>query len=135
MADVSITTDAGQTAAALHQAANLVSSRVRAVVQHHGVLLQARVKAHAAGRPGPRMVSGDYNRSIGLRIRPRGANGTEANVGTNRPQGRRLEFGFRGVDSIGRRYDQPPYPHFGPALDETRPGFEASIAGIVNGIL
>lgn len=100
-------------------------AQVRATkkVQHFGVILQGRVKARAAGRPGPRMQTGDYNRSIGLRVGIEEGGVIAASVGTNRPQGRRLEFGFHGVDSLGRRYDQPPFPHFGPALDETAPEF------------
>ncbi len=42
-------------------------------------------------------------------------------VGTNRPQGRRLEDGFVRADSLGRVYNQPPFPHVGPAKDEIEP--------------
>ncbi len=31
---------------------------------------------------------------------------------------RRIEFGFRGVDSLGRHYNQPPYPYFFKGVDE-----------------
>jgi hypothetical protein len=55
-----------------------------------------------------------------------------ASVGTVRPQGRRLEFGFTGTDSLGRSYDQPAYPHFGPAHDQTAPEFVEAIAGIAD---
>ncbi|MFF4507569.1 hypothetical protein [Streptomyces sp. NPDC001401] len=30
-----------------------------------------------------------------------------------------MEFGFVGVDSLGRHYDQPPHPHLGPAVEHT----------------
>jgi hypothetical protein len=30
---------------------------------------------------------------------------------------RRLELGFSGADSLGRHYNQPPYPYFGPAYE------------------
>src|SRR5581483_7216777 len=56
-----------------------------ALVRHFGSLLQARVKANAAGRPGPRKVTGDYSRSIALDIGHDG-DGVVARVGTNRPQ-------------------------------------------------
>jgi hypothetical protein len=39
------------------------------------------------------------------------------------PQTRRLEHGFIGVDSLGRHYYQPAFPHFGPASVEVRPKF------------
>lgn len=104
-------------------------------VAHHGLLLQAAVKRRAAeprtaARPaespqGPRLVTGDYNRSIYLR---HGA--FSAEVGTNKPQGRRLEFGFTDTDSLGRSFDQQPYPHFGPAVDEISPLFLASLAKV-----
>ncbi|MFI1177014.1 hypothetical protein [Streptomyces melanogenes] len=42
-------------------------------------------------------------------------------VGTSAPQARRLEFGFVGVDSLGRRYAQRPYPHLGPAVEQAGP--------------
>lgn len=101
-------------------------ARAFRIVRHHGLLLQTRVKANAAGRPGPRMQTGDYNRSIEMEVGLDGGAPT-ARVGTNRPQGRRLELGFRGTDSLGRTYNQPPFPHFGPAVDEIAPGFEADV--------
>lgn len=91
-------------------------------VQHFAALLKTKVKAHASGRPGPNAPTGDYRRSITHEY------GYDlgvyyAEVGTNAPQGRRLEFGFNGQDSLGRSYNQPPYPHFGPAVDEIEPLF------------
>lgn len=100
------------------------------VLRHHGMLLRARAMANAShprsqDSAKPRIQTGDYVRSITLSV-----TGTSALVGTNRVQGRRLEFGFTGVDAIGRHYDQPPYPHFGPALDEVAPGFILGMAAI-----
>lgn len=105
-----------------------------AITQKFGVVLQGRVKANAAGRPGPRIQTGDYNRSISLRVAMDGL-AVEASVGTVRPQGRRLEFGFVGTDSLGRSYDQPAYPHFGPAHSDTAPQFAAAIATIADDVL
>lgn len=91
------------------------------IVRHYGQIYQTRVRAAASGRPGPRAVTGDYRRSITLEmasgpIEYGGGRGSVAIVGTNRPQARRLELGFTGVDSLGRHYAQPPYPHFEPPL-------------------
>jgi hypothetical protein len=36
---------------------------------------------------------------------------------------RRVELGFQGADSLGRVYNQPPYPYMQPALDRARPYF------------
>lgn len=106
----------------LGQAAAGINGKVSRVVRHHSMLLQNRVKANASGRPGPRVVTGDYRRSIDRRV-DRSGPATVGYVGTNEPQGRRLEFGFTGVDSLGRFFDQPPYPHFGPSFDDTVDGF------------
>jgi len=100
---------------------------VRRVVRHHGMLLETRVKAAASGRPGPRVITGDYRRSWTTRNTPL-AGGAKANVGTNRPQARRLEYGFVGVDSLGRRYNQRPFPHVGPAFEATERGFIADLS-------
>lgn len=37
-------------------------------------------------------------------------------VGSTPVYAPRLEFGFTGVDSLGRAYNQPPYPYLRPAL-------------------
>lgn len=86
----------------------------------------ALVKANASGRPGPNIVTGDYVRSIESRkqIGPGFVNGW---IGTNRPQGRRLEFGFQGPDVLGRRFNQPPRPHFAPAAEVLRTEFPAAV--------
>lgn len=101
-----------------------------ATVRHHTALLQTRVKAGASGRPGPRAPTGDYRRTINRRVVSlRGiATGT---VGTNAPQARRLEYGFVGTDRLGRVYDQPPYPHFGPAARVTLVEFGLAMSRVV----
>jgi len=38
--------------------------------------------------------------------------------GGQAPYARRIELGFNGTDSIGRKYNQPPYPYFTPGLEE-----------------
>ena len=110
----------------LNAASVTTGAKAHRLVRHFGTLLQTKVKANASGRPGPRAPTGDYRRSIALSLGvSRG--GVEATVGTNRPQARRLEFGFKGTDAAGRSYNQPAYPHFGPAVDELRPDFEAAV--------
>lgn len=75
-----------------------------------------RVKLAASGRPGPRRVTGDYTRTMNAQI-ARGDHGIEGVIGTNAVQAMRLEFGFYGQDSLGRRYRQPPYPHWRPTFE------------------
>lgn len=104
-------------------------SMAYATTRHFGGILQTKVKGNARGRPGPRMQTGDYNRSIELRFTLVDASPV-ATVGTNEPQGRRLEDGFEDTDSLGRTYHQPPYPHFGPAVDEVEQPYTEAIAAI-----
>lgn len=99
--------------------ANRVRAAASRAVHDIATHLEAQVKSRAAGRPGPRRQTGDYSRSIAtvFTVTPGGA---EAWVGTNKAQGRRLEYGFVGRDAAGRTYAQPPYPHWQPAIRVTR---------------
>lgn len=104
--------------------------KVPAIVRHFGQLYETRVKAAASGRPGPRVITGDYRRSITLEMATVDGR-VAAIVGTSAPQGRRLEFGFVGNDSLGRSYHQPPFPHFGPPLEPIASEMEAALAALV----
>ena len=101
---------------ALDRAAQELRPSLKRTLRHHARLCESRVKRNASGRPGPRVITGDYRRSITTQPIPDGFS-----VGTNKPQARRLEFGFHGMDSQGSRYMQPPFPHFGPAASATEP--------------
>lgn len=101
-----------------------------------GLLLQTVIQANASlpasGPPGPRAITGDYRASWG--VEPDlslGPDQVGAIVGTNKPQARRLEYGFVGADALGRHYNQRPYPHVQPALDAVRPQFQQSMRGAV----
>lgn len=121
------TVGARETARAFELSAATADERAAKVVRRHGLLLVTRIKGRASGRPGPRVITGDYRRSWTLETGTRG--GAQAAIaGTNAPQGARLENGFVGVDSLGRHYDQPPFPHVRPAVAETEPGFLADLA-------
>lgn len=115
------------------------NSRLATIARHHGALLETKVKAniHALfGRPGVTVSgrplgkrekhTGDYRRSVARETTTRGSH-TEVVVGSEAPQARRLEFGFVGTDSLGRRYNQPPYPHWRTAMDEIEPLFVAAV--------
>lgn len=117
------------------QAASVaVAEQAARVTRHYGQLLTTQVQAKASGRPGPNAPTGDYRRSIHLQVYAEGFGKVTAAVGTNKPQGARLEFGFAGVDSLGRVYDQPPYPHFGPAFDLIAPRYESAMERVVRQI-
>ena len=103
-------------------------------LSHHAWLLRTRIMAHAQGRPGPRRVTGDYLRTwTVVPLGPLGGHGYF--VGSNAPQGPRLEFGFTGRDALDRHYDQPPYPHVGPAVAEAEPEFADAMDVIVQGAM
>lgn len=114
-------------AANLSRAAAQSGVRTKVVVRKYGALLQTRIQANASGRPGPNAPTGDYRRSWNTRYTS-GPGVEMASVGTNAPQGRRLEYGFVGRDSLGRNYNQPPYPHVGPAVQVIEPQFVKELA-------
>jgi len=118
---MNIFTDASRVVSEMLFESAAVQKTVRDKMVHHGQLLRTRVMAKASGRPGPNTITGDYRRSISMQVEEVPGR-TTVTVGTNAPQGRRLEFGFNGVDSLGRAYNQPPFPHWGPAIDEIVPG-------------
>lgn len=94
-----------------------------------GQSILTKVKANASGRPGPRAPTGDYRRSWNMQ-NGGGALTPWVEVGTNAAQGRRLEFGFVGTDALGRDYNQPPYPHAGPAADAVIPEYTAALLAL-----
>ena len=69
--------------------------------------------------PGPNIVTGAYVSSFqaGVDIR---RTTIGAWLSNDSPQAARLEFGFYGIDSLGRNYSQAPRPHMRPALIETQ---------------
>lgn len=75
-------------------------------------LLLDTIRSNASGRPGPNIVTGAYVNS--WYIERRGFIEGML-VATRAPQAKRLEYGFAGVDSLGRNYNQPPFPHVRPA--------------------
>lgn len=130
MADVGVSVQgAGLAAARLEAIPTEVFDRIAATVVFHGLLLETAVKRNASGRPGPNVRTGDYRRSWNTRVK-RGANSITSTTGTDRPQAARLEYGFHGMDALGRVYNQPPFPHAGPALDEVEPMLVAAAQAI-----
>lgn len=97
-----------------------------------GALLEAKAKnnfegSHKRGEPRvpngdnkPNVVTGTLRRSIRSTPTVKIAGGYTTMVGPTTEYGRRVELGFVGRDSLGRNYNQPPYPYFGPAVEEVR---------------
>ncbi|MER6077002.1 HK97 gp10 family phage protein [Streptomyces sp. NPDC001833] len=109
-------------AAALSRMGPAVRARTRAITRHHAMLLRVRIQKNASGRPGPNVITGQYRASWDVRVTVTGGQ-VRAVVFTEAPQSHRLEYGFVGVDRLGRQYRQPPYPHIEPAFRQTEPGF------------
>lgn len=139
--------DVSGTLADFDKLINGVEDRVRKKNTHFAGLMVTRTKAKASGRPGPNAPTGDYRSKI---------DAAEFNhtdkigfvAGTDDKRGRRLELGFGKnevrqpgssyptkegrEDKLGRVYHQPPYPHFGPALDELEGAYEKAIGDCID---
>ena len=124
---------ADKISAAWQKAAATSEQQAYVTTKMYTQLLTTSVKAHASGRPGPRTITGDYRRSITGDVE-RKAGTVIGIVGTTRPQGARLELGYSGTDSLGRRYDVGPFPHFRPALSKVESSYIAALGGIVRSI-
>jgi hypothetical protein len=128
-----ITLGADTVSKAFGAAAATIDAKVDRQLKQWGYLLETKIKGKASGRPGPNAPTGDYRRSwtteLGTNLGDRAVI-----VGTNKPQGRRLEYGFVGVDSLGRHFNQPPYPHVRPAMQEIEGPFLKSLAEIASAV-
>jgi hypothetical protein len=76
------------------------------------------VVAHAQGRPGPEEITGGYTGSIQVSTERFGIirEGFSKSVVSDHPAAARLELGFFDTDALGRHYNQPPFPHWAPAI-------------------
>ncbi|MCX4885864.1 hypothetical protein [Streptomyces sp. NBC_00847] len=99
----------------LERAAKRIGPAVARGLDHTATLGIARIRGNASGRPGPNVITGAYRNSWQAETH-RLPYGAMCTLGTDAPQGRRLEYGFTGTDSLGRSYNQPPFPHVEPAI-------------------
>ncbi|MCY0922573.1 MULTISPECIES: HK97 gp10 family phage protein [unclassified Streptomyces] len=107
-------------AAALDRGGVVLRSESETAMRVSAALLVAQIRQRASGRPGPRVITGRYRASWQSEVHAAGPVFV-AQVGSTAPQARRLEYGFVGTDSLGRRYAQPPFPHVGPAMQQAGP--------------
>ena len=149
--DLSIDVSFAGTNIDLEEIGHQVGQAVETSVREYGMLLQNQVRVNASTGfhkpgaphidgtgPGPNVATGDYRRSISLEFSSGTLDGERAvqgDVYTNSAQGGRLEYGFVGVDSLGRVYKQSPFPHFRPAADTIEPKFHAGVRSAVEGVL
>ena len=111
-----------------------LKARTTAGVHRFAVLLAERIQTAASGRPGPNIVSGNLYGSIAIDHTLGDVDGWGvATVYTNVIYARRLELGFYGTDSLGRSYNQPPYPFFSRAVEGSVDEFRSVMQRAVNG--
>lgn len=120
-----------------------IDAAIKKAVRRTAVALQARIRKNASTGyhkryrtkrrghipgtgPGPNVSTGNYRRSIQV-THDNAMGGARSTVHTNAPQARRLEYGFRGTDSLGRAHNQPPYPHWEPAMKIVAPVFQQEV--------
>lgn len=97
----------------------VLNREIDVVAENNAQLLLMKIRARASGRPGPNVITGEYRES--WRVTKQGSGSYM--VFTDAPQAARLEKGFIGIDSLGRHYEQPPFPHVWPAADEVEGAF------------
>lgn len=109
-----------------------VPRKVKALnVQYAGILLLSMIR-HSSGRPGPRVVTGEFIGGFKAQLLD---GGYTVVVWNDSPQSSRLEHGFVGVDSKGRHYSQPPYPFATPSLMEVAPQYIKAMDDLVPELL
>lgn len=116
--------------AQLHQGGPEAEAGTRRAVSQSADLMITKIRGNASGRPGPNAPTGDYRRSWNRQTLSNSGASYSVSVGTNRPQARRLEFGFIGADSLGRVYHQPAYPHVEPAIPVVAEFFERKMEAV-----
>lgn len=104
--------------AGLHE---LLQGPVMQDLTFRAIRVESSAKAHARGRPGPRVRSGRLWGSITWRL-GHDAVSPYADIGSAVEYARRIELGFVGEDSLGRRYNQPAFPYLRPGLEAARVG-------------
>ncbi len=134
MLSIRVQGDAALAAACLTAIPRL-KQRTTMAVHEFAPLLAERMQTAASGRPGPNIQSGNLYGSFQVDHTLGDVDGWgAATVYTDVIYARRLEFGFYGADSLGRVYNQPPYPFFGRAVEGSVGEFVAMIERAVNSI-
>ena len=110
------TSNAGVVAAQFASSAATVAPKVAAIERHHRQLLLTAIQARVPRDTGELAAS--------YRI-------DETGVSSDHPAAHRREVGFHGVDSLGRRYNDPPRAAVGPAADAVEPKFVQALEAAI----
>jgi len=126
-----------ETIAAIQEEANAIIKQAETAVRLAGQAYANDVKALAPLGTDPKTgPHGTYRRSIHVEKIIEEDGKFYAIVGTNLPQGPRLEWGFYDMtDSLGRHYYQLPLPHFRPPLDTEMSRYVAIMQGAIDDAL
>jgi hypothetical protein len=80
------------------------------------------IHSHMGGRPGPYTISGNLYESILIDDLTSSGDSYSVTISSDLAYSRRIEMGFYGSDSLGRRYAQPEYPYFWPGFEDMAEG-------------
>ncbi|WP_169165099.1 hypothetical protein [Cellulomonas taurus] len=116
---IEVRVDDGGLASAFKLTGRMLRNDTARMIARTGARVRTQVRAGASGRPGPRAPTGNYRRSISHTNGHDGAIPVSV-ISTNAPQAARLEYGFSGIDALGRSYNQPAYPHWRPAAEKAQ---------------
>lgn len=106
--------ETGRAERALQALVLRVEGATPALLQAAGRAAATHARSHMGSRPGPHIITGRLHSS--LRVRTDGRRVLVYPSGSAAPYARRIELGFVGTDSLGRVYNQPPYPYFRPGV-------------------
>lgn len=102
------------------------SAASREIAVKGGDILVRSIRAHMHGRPGPNVRTGLLEGSVRTRVVRQVAPGVwESETSPATPYAMRIELGFHGADSLGRVYNQGPYPYMRPGIVDAFPLIEA----------
>lgn len=102
------------------------ADRLRSITQHYGALIQAEAQQRARQL----FDETDYPDTIKLRVVGSGDE-WRAIIRSDAPHAHRLEYGFTGVDELGRHVHQPPRPHIRPAYAKYAKQYRKAVEDIV----
>lgn len=98
-------------------------NQVRRVTEESTSQMLSEVTKNAKSRSGLRYVTGAYVASWRANFTKMSDGSYSGDVRSAHPAAWRLEYGFTGRDSLGRYYNQRPFPHFRPAYDKVQQQF------------
>ena len=98
-----------------------------------GIVYRRRGVEHQASAPGEPPASDTGHLVNSIESNPN-ADDISTTVAAKTVYAARMEFGFVGTDSIGRKYDQAPRPFLRPALANVKDQLVGLVVGSVRGV-